>query len=174
MQLTAQSRRLAWEPPEVPSSLDFLTILWSSLGCEEFVWPDHGLLGGGIKDSAYGWEEALLKQASLKQIFLLKKDWAMLWAAESMHLCFIWLWAVSPHSSQMLSRQISDSPAIPTGSLDILLPFPVHTAPVIDARPSHCSLSSLCHIPDVLPPAFFGWRSAIFNKFVIFFRGWWN
>lgn len=174
MQLTAQSRRLVWGPPEVPSSLDFLTILWSSLGCEEFVWSNHGFLGGGIKDSAYGSEAALLKQVSLKQISLLKKDQAMLWAAESMHLCFMWLWAVSPHSSQLLSRHISDSSAIPAGSPDILLPFPLHPAPVIDARPPHCSLSSLCHIPDVLPPAFFGWRSAIFNKFVILFRGWRN
>lgn len=55
----ALKRRLVWRPPVVPSNLAFLTILWSSLGCEDdSVWAGHGLLGGGRKTSAHGSEAA--------------------------------------------------------------------------------------------------------------------
>lgn len=55
----ALNRRLVWRPPVVPSNLAFLTILWSSMGCEdESVWAGHGLLGGGRKTSAHGSEAA--------------------------------------------------------------------------------------------------------------------
>ena len=47
-------------------------------------------------------------------------------------------------------------------------PSAVHPAPAIDARPPHRSLSSLCGVPDAVPPASFGWSSVILHKFVIF------
>lgn len=96
--------------PQGLFQLEFLIILWSSLGVMMSLCGQTRAPGGGTKNSAYGSEAALRKWASLKQTCLLKKHHAVSSRIHKPVLCPFGQWvptAPTPWCSQVLSRYIS-------------------------------------------------------------------